>query len=205
MKLYYSKTSPFVRKVLITAWICGKFNDIKIIDLNPNGTYSPDENYKTKNPLTKIPALEIHNNDTLFDSPVICEYLAKISQNHHIYPQDFETYFFQKKIEALSDGLCDAAVLRVMESRRPHHERSASFDLSQATKVQNALDYLETVTYRLSNIPDRMQIGDITTACALGYLDFRFPNEPWHDNHPQLANWFSTIKNWSAFEKTNPN
>jgi glutathione S-transferase len=35
-----------------------------------------------------------------------------------------------------------------------------------------------------------VDIGSVTVACALGYLDFRFASDAWRSSHPKLAAWY---------------
>ena len=49
-----------------------------------------------------------------------------------------------------------------------------------------------------------LDIGSITVACALGYLDFRFAAEPWRAGHPKLAAWFEAFSQEPAIARTAP-
>lgn len=199
MKLFYSPFSPFARKVLLTAHITGHIKEIEIIDFMKSGSFKPDENYHQANPLLKIPALQVNTENTIIDSPVICEYLNRLSTQGHIYPTNFETYFFQKKIESIADGATDATVLRRYESLRPKELFSRDYDNTQKLKIENSLDYFETITEKFQN---PYMIGEISVMCLLSYLDLRFPQENWRTNRPKLSQWLSEVQNWSAFKET---
>ena len=47
-------------------------------------------------------------------------------------------------------------------------------------------------------------IGEVTIACALGYLDFRYANEPWRPAAPKLAAWFAKVSELPAIKNTIP-
>lgn len=200
LKLYYSTSSPFARKVLITAILTGQRNQIELIDFGKTGIFNPD--YDMKNPLGKIPALEISPDNVMIDSPIICEYLNFKSTTQKIFAEiHTEAYFGQKKIEALADGLMDAAVLRRYEVLRPKELFSTDFDQKQAYKIGQSLHYFESNLFLLK---PELSIAEISVLCALAYLDFRFPNENWRTNHAGLAQWFEKASLHPAFQATKP-
>jgi glutathione S-transferase len=47
-------------------------------------------------------------------------------------------------------------------------------------------------------------IGEITIACALGYLDFRFAHEPWRPAAPKLAAWYARVLGLPPIAETMP-
>ncbi len=202
MKLYFSKFSPFARKVLLTAYITDQIALIETIDLGKTGSFKPDANYYKINPLLKVPALELNTEETLIDSPVICEFLNSTSKKDKIYPPNSKEYFFQKKLESIADGAVDATVLRRLESLRPTNLFSSDFDQSQKLKADNSLDYLEILT---SKFKQPYMIGELATMCLLGYLDLRFPNEDWRTPRPNLTKWFDECRTWPAFANTSAN
>lgn len=105
------------------------------------------------------------------------------------------------RLQALGDGILDAAVLRFLERKRHEAQQSGDWDADQLTSIQRALVYLE------SNIDDwsnNLTIGQITVGCALGYLDFRFANESWRENQPLLAKWYSTFAERTSMQMTQP-
>jgi glutathione S-transferase len=199
MKLFYSKFSPFARKVLITAHITGHIKNIEIVDFMKSGSFKPSEDYHKSNPLLKIPALQITPDNTIIDSPIICEYLNSISHKDKIYPTDQAHYFFQRKIESIADGATDATVLRRYESLRPTNLFSIDYDKSQKLKIENSLNYLESITDQLTNLH---YIGELSVMCLLSYLDMRFPHEDWRISRPKLSNWYDECQNWEPFRAT---
>lgn len=199
MKLYFSAFSPFARKVLLTAYVTDQIKNIKTIDFGQTGRFVPSDDYYKKNPLLKIPALEINGQEAMIDSPIICEYLNTISKKDKIYPQNQSEYFFQRKIESIADGACDATVLRRQESIRPPELFSKDWDTAQKLKVDNSLNYLETLVPQFKK---PYQIGEISVMCMLGYLDFRFSHEDWRTPRPKLTKWFKDCEEWAPFQQT---
>lgn len=204
MKLYYSKASPYVRKVLLTAHLKNLIQNIEIIDFGQTGTFVPSADFKTKNPLSKVPALETSQGEVVINSPVICEYLDSLSDTPSIYPckTNLPFYFFHKKAEAIADGIMDAAVLRRMESQRPEAQKSAEFDQKQKEKMQQGLDWFEAHLHQLSC--EKFLIAEISLISCLGYLELRFKAENWLDLRPQLKKWHESVQNLAFVKATSP-
>ena len=89
------------------------------------------------------------------------------------------------RLQAIADGLMDAAIVRRMEATRPDEEARNVVMTRQAGLVTNALDQLEA-----GPLAQHMDIGTLTVACALGYLDFRYAHEPFRDGRPRLSAWY---------------
>ncbi|MGI4858995.1 MAG: glutathione S-transferase N-terminal domain-containing protein [Janthinobacterium lividum] len=190
MQLMYSATSPYVRKVMIVAQELGL---IERIELLPS-TASPVQLNATLaavNPLAKVPALTLDDGAVLFDSPVICEYLASLKTGQTIFPESGPARWRALRDQALGDGILDAALLTRYESAvRPEAYRWPEWIAGQMSKVSRALDVLETDAVGYAA---RADIGVITLACALSYLDFRYADFGWRTGRTQLAAWFETF------------
>jgi len=198
MKLYYSATSPFVRKVSVFAIEAGLAEQLERIPTNP---WLADKALLADNPLSKVPTLITDDGLVLYDSRVICEYLDTLHRAPRLFPEEGQARWRALRLQALGDGIMDAAVLRFLERKRPSEQRSPDWDLSQEMAVSRALDWLET---RVADWPPTISIGEITVGCALGYLDFRFGDEPWRDEHPALAQWFSGFAARASMQQTLP-
>ncbi|HTE38407.1 MAG TPA: glutathione S-transferase C-terminal domain-containing protein [Reyranella sp.] len=44
----------------------------------------------------------------------------------------------------------------------------------------------------------------MTIGCALGYLDFRYANEPWRPGHPKLEAWYAKAAKLPPLAETMP-
>lgn len=200
MKLYYSVTSPFARKVRISAMVLGLDSEIELV---PTDVYSADNFYVTKiNPLNKIPALEIRLGEILTNSPFICDYLNSISLSRKIIPgNSFDRWSILNR-QSIGDGIMEASVLRRYESLRPLDRQDVKFDQRQKDKVQNGLRLFEE---NIARIKTDFEIDGITLLCALGYLEFRFSDEKWVEKFPRLNDWYKKHSQWAPFLKTKPN
>ncbi len=184
MKLRFSPTSPYVRKVVVTAAETGQSDRIELVLTN---TRDPNSDLHVDNPLGKVPALITDDGVRLVDSPVICEYLDGLREGPRLVPPAGEARWQALRLQALADGILDAAVLRMLEGRRPDGERSQAFADKQRGKIVATLDVLES---EAPGFGDALTIGAVTVGCALGYLDFRFSDDDWRQGRPALAEWY---------------
>jgi glutathione S-transferase len=198
MKLYYSPTSPYVRKVNVCAFELGLDKEIELISTNP---WEADPRLLINNPLSKVPTLITDDGMELYDSPVICEYLDSINGQSVLIPAKGSERWQALKLEALGDGILDAAVLRFLERKRPTVQQSKDWDTMQKDSILRSLQYLEN---NISMWPADLTIGQIAVACALGYLDFRFADEDWRQLQPVLANWYKGFVERGSMQATLP-
>jgi glutathione S-transferase len=182
-----SPASPFGRKIKIAAGVLGLDDQIEI---QPADTTDPTDTVRKQNPLGKIPALVLEDGMVLFDSRVILEYLDHRAGGGRIVPTDASARFAALRLQALADGMMDAAILLIYEGRwRPADRREAKWVDHQAGKVARALAALEADPPILDAPPD---MGRIALACALGYQDFRFAGS-WRKDHPRLVAWLDNF------------
>jgi glutathione S-transferase len=197
MKLFYSPTSPFVRKVVACAIIRGL--DSRIERIRTDAHTSPPA-LLAVNPLSKVPALLTEDGVALFDSPLICEYLDSVGEEPPLFPGHGASRWVALRHQALGDGMMDAAVLARGEILRPQEAaRQATIDRQKAA-VTRALALLE----EHPPTDGLRDIGGITIACALGYLDFRYADDAWRDHHPRLAHWFEGVSGLPGMAETGP-
>ena len=200
MKLYYSPTSPYVRKVMVLLHETEQLADVTLIAAG--GTpVDPGTMPVAQNPLGKIPALERDEGTALYDSRVICRYLDDRAAAG-LYP-DGPRLWDSLTVEATADGMMEAAVLMVYESRvRPPESRFAPWVEGQWAKIARALTTLETRW--MDHLTGPMDIGQIAVGCALAYLDFRHDARNWRAGHDRLAEWQADFARRPSMESTVP-
>lgn len=200
MKLIGSLTSPFVRKVRVVLAEKGLSCEF-VLDV----PWSPDTHVPEFNPLGKVPVLVLDDGSTLFDSRVIVEYLDGVSANVALVPADPKARIRAKRWEALADGVCDAAATALMESRRPDGEKSPGWIVRQRGKVDLGLQAMaKDLGEGAWCGGDAMNLADVATGCALGYLAFRFPDIDWRSSHPNLAALYGKLMARPSFIDTVP-
>ena len=197
MKLFYSPTSPFVRKVVACA--ITRDLDSRIERIRTDAHASP-ATLLAANPLSKVPALLTDDGVALFDSPLICEYLDSIGDEPPLFPAHGASRWVALRFQALADGIMDAAVMARGEIVRPHEAARQANVERQKAAVARGLDLLEDQPPS-DGLPD---IGAISVACALGYLDFRFAEDAWRDHHPRLAQWYERVSTLPGIAQTAP-
>jgi glutathione S-transferase len=194
LKLYGSQISPFSRKAMVIA----RELDIKLQLLpRPENV----EEFRRINPLGKIPALMLDDGSALFDSPVICEYLNELGGGK-FFPgnslwRNNSGKWKALTLQALGDGLSDAAVAIAGENRQPSPNQ-AHLDRHKAG-LAAALDMLEKVKF--SEVPT---IGEISVACALGYIEFRKLELDWRATRPRLSAWYEKFSDYPSMKATAP-
>ncbi len=198
LKLRYSTTSPFVRKVSVTIIECGLENQVENQLTNP---FDPQTDLPSQNPLGKVPALIIDDHNVLFDSPVICEYLDSLSNVPRLFPADGKDRWNALRLQALGDGIMDAGVGRILESRRPSQLQSQAVSDRHRAAIERALDALQSDTKSLDS---GFNIGHITVAVALEYLDFRFASENWRSGRSDLTAWHESVLDRPSLQQTQP-
>ncbi len=196
MKLFYSATSPYARKVLASAIALDIDTQIELVPTNP---WTAPPALTAANPLSKVPCLITDDGTSLFDSPVICEYLDSLSEPPLLFPHNSTVRWRVLTQQAIGDGIMDAAVARRREmGLAADNDRHATIQ-HHGEAITRSLEWLEI------NLPRRpVDIGSITIACALGYLDLRFGHEPWREKHPKLASWFADFSQNPAIARTAP-
>src|SRR5689334_4444703 len=106
-------SSPFGRKVRIAIAVLGLSDRISIESAD---TSDPNETLRAQNPLGKIPTLVLETGEALYDSRVIVEYLDALAGGGRLIPAGWGR-FEALRLQALADGVMDAAILRVYEAR----------------------------------------------------------------------------------------
>ena len=196
MKLAYSPNSPYVRKCVALAIARGIDSQMELWTI---GTTAPE--LAAENPLSKVPTLILADGTQLYDSPVICEYLDSLPGGAKLFPASGPARWKALTQMALGDGILDATQPRRREIALPLDEGRKEYIATQQLKVTRALDQLEGQADGLGALAT---IGEITIGCALGYLDFRYPNEPWRPGHPKLEAWYAKVAALPPLARTTP-
>jgi glutathione S-transferase len=201
MKLFFSPTSPYVRKVMVLAMEKGLDGRIEKMPTSAS-PIAREPVLTAKNPLGKVPCLLMDDGTALFDSPVICAYIDSLSAPH-LSPSEGKARFAEMTLEALADGFLDAGILlRYEDALRSEDKRWDDWRKGQMAKIMGAIDALETVYAPQLSGP--LTIGQIGVACALGWFDFRYGHVDWRSGHPKLAAWAAEFSKRPSMQATMP-
>ncbi|MCX7179312.1 MAG: glutathione S-transferase N-terminal domain-containing protein [Proteobacteria bacterium] len=200
MKLLGSLTSPYVRKARIV------LAEKKIeFDLVLDSPWVEQTTVPRHNPLGKVPVLLLDDESTLYDSRVIVEYLDTVSPNNRLIPSSGRERITVKRWEALADGILDAAVAALLEAKRPKGERSNSWIKRQQGKVTAGLQALaDDLGEHAWCHGNAFSLADIAAGTVLGYLEFRFPDIDWREQHTNLARLYVKLMQRPSFAETIP-
>lgn len=200
MKLAYAPTSPYVRKVMVLLHETGQLDDVTL-DAIPTTPIDPSDKLASHNPLGKVPALERADGPALYDSRVICAFLDDRA-NAGLYGSGARHWDILT-LEATADGILDAALLMVYESRlRPENERSGDWVEAQWRKVAQGIAALNTRW--ISHLSGPFDMGQVAVGSALGYIDLRHDARGWRSGNDALAQWFETFDSRPSMQATVP-
>ena len=200
MKLIGSLTSPYVRKtrIVLAEKQIGYSFELE-------APWSPDNHVSDFNPLGKIPVLIIEDGTQLYDSRVIVEYVDSISPVSRLIPESGRQRLMVKRWEVLADGICDAAAAVFLERKRDEARRSPEWIDRQLNKVGRGV---KAAAHQLGDNKwcesNSYTLADIALGCALGYLDFRFPEIEWRASFTSLADFADRLGKRPAFTETAP-
>jgi len=181
MILYYSRPSPFARKALVALIETKQLDDVVLEEVKI-GPMAPGEIVPAANPL---------GNDEANPN----------SDGQKLYPRG-EDIWPALRLEALADGILEAAVLLIYEIRiRPEELRVKEWVDAQLLKINRTLDHLED---NIGQLLENINMGCLTIAISLDYLDFRHEYIGWRKNHPKLSAWHDRIKSRQSLNETYP-
>jgi len=201
MKLIYSPASPYVRKVLVTLKELDLESKVEFVKVSTT-VVDQSEVLAAANPLTRIPTLVMDNGKSLYDSRVITQYLVSLVPSCAFYPASGEARWDVLRLEATAEGLMDSAVnARYERGLRPAEKQWDDWVDGQMKKVHGALKALDG---EAASFGDSLNAGIIATACACGYLDFRYKDIGWRESYPALASWYAKFSERKSMQETQP-
>ena len=201
MRLHWSPRSPYVRKVMVFAHETGLADRLERVR-SVVMMSKPNRELMRENPLGKIPTLVTDDGRILFDSIVICEYLDTLHTGPKLFPASGGERWQALRWHALADGMLDTLILWRNERDQPPAQQNPDWLSAFDLKIRNSLDVIERETPELETA--RVGIGHIALGCALGYLDFRFPDLRWRDGHDRSAAWFAKFAERPSMKLTAP-
>ena len=191
LNLYYSATSPYARKARILVIELALEDRVELVSANPM------EHGQVPNPLSKVPCLVMDDGETLFDSPVICAYLETLATGELASATNWPV----QRLQALADGVMDAAFNYVMETKRPDEQQSDYWKSRWLNAISSSVKEMSVV---FGSVESPFDIGRISMAAALGYLDLRMGHINWRAGVPRLADWFEAISKRESMIRTIP-
>jgi glutathione S-transferase len=181
MKLYVNRPSPYGRKTIVAALESGLADQIEIVQVDP--WIDPPE-LLSVTPAGRVPALVLDDHSVLLESTAICAQLFDAGGRPH---QSGTEKLDEARRTGFAQALIDAGYGIVIERRRPPEKQWDQWVERQERAIDRLLEAVEAPAL------DRFDIGDISLACSLAYLDFRLPQIDWRDVRPELAAWLDDV------------
>lgn len=198
LKLRYNPMSPYIRKVTIMIIETGLEDRVERVLTHP---WTENTDISEVNPLGKVPALELEDGTSLYDSLVICDYLDSLHDGPKMIPTSGMERWIVLRRHALGLGITDAAALHLFELRRQHGQQSPGWLDRQWLAVTRGLDQAER---EVGDFKEQLDIGQICIACAIGLIDFRNPDCGWRDNRANLSAWWDRMMARPSFANSVP-
>jgi len=199
MKIYGDLISPFVRMTIVTAHEVGLGARVEHIVENTNPA-QVNPRLARLSPVGKIPILETDHGHGLYDSRVIIEYLCHTAGNSTLIPDDGVKRFRVLTLQALGQGMADAAVAyRYETAARPKGLQWQDWMDRTLTRINAGLDDVE------ANWMDSLaevNAGAIAVGVTLSYVDFRMGDFGWRNTRPKLASWHEGFSKRDSMVKT---
>ncbi len=200
MKLRYAPASPFVRKVTVTVIETGQEDKIERILTDH---HDPESGLTDDNPLGKVPALVLEDGAAIIESSLICAYLDGLHDGPKLIPDDPAARMKVLQMQALADGMADAAIQVQRERGRPEDKQMSDISDRQWGKAMRAMDALEAGA---DDLEGPLDLGHIAVACGLGWIEYRLGDKlaGWQDSRPRLAAWYSEFRQRPSMQSTAP-
>lgn len=203
MRLYFTESSPFVRKVLVAAHELGVQGRIETTFLRPSPRKADPELSKA-NPLSKIPALVTDDGTTLFDSRVIVEYLHTLApaDAHALVPSSGPSRFRVLRTQALCDGILEAGIaVRYEQVERPEAMWFEPWLTGQTEKANQGFDALER---EAASFGSDVDLAQICAAITFGWFEFRNPIGDIRKGRPALTKFYEAFLARPSMQATMP-
>jgi glutathione S-transferase len=187
--------SPYARKVRVAAAERGLSERLEIVVANPHER--PAE-LVAANPLSKVPTLIADDGSVHIDSLAICLFLDSLGDHEPLLPAGLERWQVLFR-HGLAHGIMDCSVTRRLEGLRAGEPDRIAWMERQLQTTRRVLDRFESGSDPLE---ESAGLDTITLACALSYLDFRFPGDTWRDGRPRLAAWHALFEERPSMQET---
>ena len=195
MKLYVSANSPYARKARIV------IRELALEDRVEEQTVSSLEELKNIGPNAKIPVLITEDHVLLCESLIIVRYLNDLSSGT-LLPSEQKELASCLQLESISSAFLGSTFARSLETnQRKEDERSPKLLERERTRTKSCLDRLEELTVDFNK---EVSLGSISIVCALGYANWRAPEDAWAEGRQNLKRYYDHFMNRDAFRDTTP-
>jgi glutathione S-transferase len=198
MKLYISSFAPNPRRVtmfIAEKGIAGIEN--VTIDLQAGEHRSPE--FLARNPMGRVPALELDDGRVLAETRAICTYLEGLHPEHNLMGEGFEERAFIEMADRRVELHLLLGIANCIRHTHPalafaEQPQFADFGASQGAKMRDTARWLNGA---LANQPfvagQRFTIADITAFCGLEFARGMIKFKPGAEGMEHLQEWRDRI------------
>lgn len=194
MKLYQTQVAPNARRVRM--FLAEKQVDVELIEIDLKGGGNLTEEFKSRNPLAKVPVLELDDGNILSESVAICRYFEEIQPQPVLMGntplEKAQIEMWQRRAElafllpvAMAFQHCSGFFADRMTPRKEWGEDN----------IKTAYGFLKFLDRHLSDndylAGDNFSIADITMLTTLDFakvVDIRLKDE-----HQNINRWYELV------------
>jgi glutathione S-transferase len=197
MKLIGSPASPFVRKVRVLLIEKGH-GDVEV-EMHDPWSNSPE--LLALNPLSRVPALVLSNGVVFYDSKMIVDYIESTMPGPRFIPESGAARWYVLQAQAHADNLLDIGIRSLLERRRPAEKQIKDKIMRDELAVARGITSMGKI---IKGLDTRLNLGHISLAVALGWVDFRLPHIKWREKQPSLSAWYQDMRLRPSMQSTAP-
>jgi len=174
MKLFIAPGAPSPRRVMMFMVEKG-ISGIDLVNVDLNAQEHKGEAYRAKNPLAKVPALELNDGRVLTETRAICTYLEGLYPDPNLMGVESEERAFIEMADRRVEHYLLAGIANTVRHTHPglaplEQPQFPDFGLSQAQKMREAAAWFDHLLERQPWMAgDRFTIADITAFCAIEF------------------------------------
>ncbi|MBT1449986.1 glutathione S-transferase family protein [Glaciecola sp. XM2] len=194
MKIYDTKTAPTPRRVRM--FLAEKGIDMDYVQVDIQGGENLSKEMRAKNPIGKVPILELDDGTCISESDAICTYFEALQPEPFLFGETAlekgQVMMWQRQVEFclfMQIGMCFQHSTGYFKDRMnpvPEYGKEAGI---------NASKFLSVLERRLGESEfiagDKFSIADITTLCAIDFA--RVVKIKLSDEQVNLARWYEQI------------
>ena len=174
MKLYVSPRAPNPRRVLMFL-VEKNINGLDLVNVDLNALEHRSEQYRSKSPLARVPALELDDGRMLTETRAICTYMEGLHPEPNLMGADATERAFIEMADRRVEWYFMLPIANCVRHTHPglaplEQPQFPEFGQSQGQKLRDTAAWLDGELQRQSWVAgERFTIADITAFCALEF------------------------------------
>lgn len=200
MKLYDNPHAPNPRRVRMVLAEKGISYEREIFDLGAGDNLSDD--FLSKNPLAKVPVLELDDGLCLAETGAICRFLDETHPTPSLYGTGTkERAMIDMWDHRMEFGLLIHAAMGFQHSSGFFKDRMTPVEAWGGECIKNFMSVLPVLETQLTNnewvAGNQFSIADITAVCAIDFA--RVVKVRISEEFPHILRWHAAMKSRSSY------